>query len=46
MKVGIVGNGFVGKATYLLKCPSIEMLVYDIRAEACDPPGTKLEDLE
>lgn len=46
MIIGIVGNGFVGKATKLLKSPSINILVYDIRPEACEPPGTTLEDLE
>ena len=44
--IGIVGNGFVGKATKLLKANSINIIVYDIRPEACEPPGTKLEDLE
>lgn len=46
MIIGIIGNGFVGKATKLLKSPSINILVYDIRPEACEPPGTTLEDLE
>ena len=46
MKIGIIGNGFVGKATKLLKSPSIHILVYDIRPEACEPLGTNLEDLE
>jgi UDP-glucuronate decarboxylase len=46
MLIGIVGNGFVGKATKLLKSPSINILVYDIRLEACEPPGTSLSDLE
>ena len=46
MKIGIIGNGFVGKATKLLKCPSIEIVVYDIRSEACEPIGTELSDLE
>jgi len=46
MLIGIVGNGFVGKATKLLKSPSINILVYDIRPEACEPTGTTLEDLE
>ena len=46
MLIGIIGNGFVGKATKLLKSPSINILVYDIRPEACEPPGTSLQDLE
>jgi hypothetical protein len=31
MKIGIVGNGFVGKATKLLKSDSIDIIVYDIK---------------
>jgi len=46
MLIGIIGNGFVGKATKLLKSPSINILVYDIRPEVCEPIGIKLEDLE
>lgn len=30
MIIGIIGNGFVGKATALLKCPEVNVLVYDI----------------
>ena len=46
IKIGIIGNGFVGKATKLLKSKSIEIIVYDIRPEACEPLDVKLEDLE
>ena len=46
MKIGIVGNGFVGKATKLLKSDSIDIIVYDIRPEACEPLNTTLADLE
>jgi len=45
-KIGIIGNGFVGKATQLLNCEQIETVVYDIRPEACSPLGTTLNDLE
>ncbi len=45
-KIGIVGNGFVGKATQLLCNPDVEMMVYDIRPEACIPLGTTMKDLE
>ena len=41
MLIGIIGNGFVGKATKLLKSPTINIMVYDIRPEACEPPGTR-----
>ena len=30
MKIGIVGNGYVGKATALLGCKDIEVLIWDI----------------
>lgn len=46
MQIGIIGNGFVGKATKLLKSVSINVIVYDIRAEACEPLGTTLNDIE
>lgn len=46
MKIGIVGNGFVGKATSLLQCDGVELFIYDIRPEACSPPETTLETME
>ena len=45
MKLGIIGNGFVGKATYLLKCDDIDIVSYDINPELCNPLGTTLNDL-
>jgi UDPglucose 6-dehydrogenase len=45
MKIGVIGNGFVGKATCQLKCKDIELLAYDVKAELCNPPGTTLHDL-
>ena len=45
MKIGIIGNGFVGKATYLLKCTDIDIVSYDINPELCNPLGTRLIDL-
>tara|TARA_B110000208_G_C11685271_1_gene400272 strand:- start:293 stop:1129 length:837 start_codon:yes stop_codon:yes gene_type:complete len=45
MKIGIIGNGFVGKATRLLECNKIEVLTYDIKPELCIPPNLKLIDL-
>ena len=45
MKVGIIGNGFVGKATFQLKCADIDVIAYDINPEQCVPQGTMLEDL-
>jgi hypothetical protein len=45
MKIGIIGNGFVGKATKLLACLEVSVIVYDIRPEACEPLGTTIEDI-
>ncbi len=45
MKIGIVGGGFVGSATALLKCASVEAITYDLSPERCYPPGTNLTDL-
>ena len=45
MKIGIIGNGFVGKATRELECEEIEMLSYDINPNLCQPKGTTLEHL-
>ena len=45
MKIGIIGNGFVGKATYQLECKDIEINSYDINPDLCKPKGTKLIDL-
>lgn len=44
-KIGIIGNGFVGKATMTLQCDDIEVLCYDINPELCVPKGTTLHDL-
>jgi UDPglucose 6-dehydrogenase len=46
MNIGIIGNGFVGQATKLLKNKLINIQVYDIRPEACEPLGTQITDLE
>jgi len=45
MKIGIVGNGFVGKATHHLANPNVECCVVDIRKELCIPPGTTITDM-
>ena len=44
-KIGIIGNGFVGKATLTLQCDDNEVLCYDINPELCVPRGTTLHDL-
>jgi len=45
MKIGIIGNGFVGKATTQLKCKDIQLYAYDINPNECDPIGLKLKDM-
>lgn len=45
MKIGIIGNGFVGKATNQLRCKDIEILAYDINPDFCYPKGLQLIDL-
>ena len=45
MLIGIIGNGFVGKATQLFKCEKIDIYVYDIIPELCIPKGLQFEDL-
>ena len=45
MKIGIVGNGFVGKATKILRSDMINMLCYDINPDLCEPKGLVLKDM-
>ena len=45
MKVGIIGNGFVGSATSLLECIDISIIVYDINPKLCKPTNTTLKDI-
>jgi len=45
MSFGIIGNGFVGKATQLLKSNNHPMKIYDIDPEKCSPPNITLSDL-
>lgn len=46
MKIGIIGNGFVGKATRHLKTTKTELFVYDVRPELCTPVGLSLHDMK
>jgi len=45
MKIGIIGNGFVGKATNQLLCKDIEIFAYDINPEFCLPKNLKLSEM-
>lgn len=46
MRIGVIGNGFVGKATSILKNPEVEIMVYDIDPKLCIPYDTKIDDLK
>tara|TARA_B110000908_G_C10235353_1_gene442995 strand:- start:1920 stop:2078 length:159 start_codon:yes stop_codon:yes gene_type:complete len=39
MKIGIIGNGFVGKATCTLSCKEANLLYHNINPELCSPKG-------
>jgi nucleotide sugar dehydrogenase len=45
MKIGIIGNGFVGKATKILESQKINIITYDIVPNLCIPIGLTLEQL-
>ena len=45
MNIGIIGSGFVGKATQQLNHAAIKLFVYDIRPELCVPAGMTFSDL-
>lgn len=45
MRIGIIGNGFVGKATKILMSEKVHIMVYDIVPELCEPSGLTLEKL-
>lgn len=44
--IGIIGNGYVGKATHSIIPSSYHVLIYDINPNLCYPPGTQLSDLK
>jgi UDPglucose 6-dehydrogenase len=44
--IGVIGNGFVGKATQQLNHDNITMMVYDVRPELCRPNGITLSDMK
>jgi UDPglucose 6-dehydrogenase len=45
MKLGIIGNGFVGKATRLLQNKDISICAYDRNPDLCLPAGLQLQDM-
>ena len=46
MKIGIIGNGFVGSATALLECEGNDVFIYDLNHDKCKPKGLSLSDLD
>ena len=44
MIIGIIGNGFIGKAFQQLSNKYISILVYDVEPKLCVPPKTNLTD--
>jgi len=46
LHIGIVGYGFVGKATHLLQNPETSVSIYDIAPDLCVPSGTTLKDID
>ena len=45
MTIGIIGNGYVGRATSLLKNRNVDVLIYDTDDEKCSPRGLTFNDL-
>lgn len=45
MLIGLIGNGFVGRATSILKSKDVHIRIYDIIPEECSPKGTTLDDI-
>ena len=45
MKIGIIGNGFVGRAANELECDEIVIISYDLNPVLCNPIGTTLNDV-
>lgn len=45
MKIGVIGNGFVGKATNQLRCKDIDIMSYDINPEFCVPKGLQIKEM-
>lgn len=43
--IGIIGNGFVGQATALLRCETVKVLIYDVDDKKCEPIGITMNDI-
>ena len=45
MKIGIIGNGYVGKATSLFGCEGVKVIIYDKESKKSEPFNTQLSDM-
>ena len=45
MKIGIIGNGYVGRATALLKCDKVDIIIYDINPQLSHPINLNFNEL-
>ena len=45
MKIGIIGNGFIGRAMQELRNDNVEVFCYDKCDDLCEPPGTNITDM-
>ena len=45
LSIGVIGNGFVGKVTNVLRCDAVDILFYDLDPKLCVPVGTTMEDI-
>lgn len=43
--IGVIGNGFVGKATSILECNGISVIYYDINPDLCKPKETSIANI-
>jgi len=44
-QIGIVGNGYVGRATAILGCDQVKVFIYDKDPEKCSPIGLRLKEI-
>lgn len=45
LNIGIIGGGFVGKATSGFKNSKNNVYIYDLQPELCSPPETTMDDI-
>ena len=45
ISIGIIGNGFVGKATKQLACNNNLLITYDINPNLCSPDGATIDNI-